>query len=453
LNERVRTIGTVVLQQPGRYLYLQNGRDTAFALSRQADRLHPGDRVEVIGFPGHERGKFLLREAIFRRLGGGASPAPLSLPVDNAVNVDLDGMLAKAEGVLLNVVQKEDHVRLLIRNGGFTFEAGMESVDSATAQQFRNLPPGCRLALTGVYEVQNDEYDRPNWFLLQLRSWDDVRILARPPWWTLPRLLTLLAVVVAVFALSVVWGIMIVRKNRLLGQTRDELQIANKELEAFSYSVSHDLRAPLRAIDGFSRIVLEDNTGQLDTEGRNNLGRVRAASQRMGRLIDDLLLLSRLSRSEMRRTRVDLSALARTLAEDLQKQQPDRRVEFVIEPGLTANADAGLIRVVLENLLGNAWKFTGKRDQAKIEFGRTTHEGAPAFFVRDNGVGFDMTYADKLFGAFQRLHSTADFPGTGIGLATVQRIIHRHGGRVWAESKSGQGATFYFTLSTELEKT
>ncbi len=446
LNERVRTIGTVVLQQPGRYLYLQNGRDTAFALSRQTDLLHPGDRVEVIGFPGHERGKFLLREAVFRRLGGGASPAPLSLPAGSAVNVDLDGVLAKAEGVLLNVVQKEDHVRLLIRNDDFTFETGMESVDPATAQLFRNLPPGCRLALTGVYEVQNDEYDRPASFLLQLRSWDDVRILARPPWWTLPRVLALLAFVAAIFVIALAWGIMIARKNRLLQRARDELQIANKELESFSFSVSHDLRAPLRAIDGFSRIVLEDCRDKLDDAGKDSLTRVRAASQRMGRLIDDLLQLSRYTRSEMRRTRVDLSALARTLANDLQKQQTDRRVEFVIEPGLTANADAGLIHVVLENLLGNAWKFTGKQDAAKIEFGRTTHEGAPAFFVRDNGVGFDMTYADKLFGAFQRLHTTADFPGTGIGLANVQRIIHRHGGRVWAESQVGHGATFYFSL-------
>ena len=446
LNERVRTIGTVVLQQPGRYLYLQNNRDTAFALSRQADRLQPGDRVEVIGFPGHEHGKFLLREAVFRRLGGGGSPVPLSLPVDSTVNVDLDGVLAQAEGILLNVVQKEDHVRLLIRNDNLTFEAGMESVEPAAARQFRDLPLGCRLALTGVYEVQNDEYDRPNSFLLQLRTWDDIRILARPPWWTLPRLLTLLAVTIVIFVISLVWGIHSSRKNRLLRQAQTELQTANHELEAFSYSVSHDLRAPLRAIDGFSRIVLEDYKDKLDDEGKDSLTRVRAASQRMGQLIDDLLQLSRLTRSEMHRTPVDLSALARAVADPLQKTEPERRVEFVIAPRLVAEADAGLMRVVLENLLGNAWKFTGKQAAAKIEFGRTTHRGVPAFFVRDNGVGFDVTYADKLFGAFQRLHNTTDFPGTGIGLATVQRIIHRHGGRVWAEGEVNRGATFYFSL-------
>jgi hypothetical protein len=229
-------------------------------------------------------------------------------------------------------------------------------------------------------------------------------------------------------------------------QRTAQLETANKELEAFSYSVSHDLRAPLRAIDGFSRILLEDYSNKLDADGQDSLTRVRAASQRMGQLIDDLLQLSRLARSEMRRTPVDLSALARTLADDLQKLQPDRRVEFVIEPGLTANADAGLIRVVLENLLGNAWKFTGKQAAAKIEFGRATREGVSVYFVRDNGVGFDMKYASKLFGAFQRLHAATDFPGTGIGLATVQRIIHRHGGRVWAESEVGRGATFFFSL-------
>jgi len=229
-------------------------------------------------------------------------------------------------------------------------------------------------------------------------------------------------------------------------QRTAQLETANQELEAFSYSVSHDLRAPLRAIDGFSRILLEDYGDKLDADGKDSFNRIRAASQRMGQLIDDLLQLSRHTRSEMRRAPVNLSALARAVVEELQKSDPERQVEFVIEPDLDAEADAGLMRVVLENLLGNAWKFTGKQAAAKIEFGRTTREGTLTFYVRDDGVGFNMGYADKLFGAFQRLHSTAEFPGTGIGLATVQRIIHRHGGRVWAESKPNQGATFYFTL-------
>lgn len=225
-----------------------------------------------------------------------------------------------------------------------------------------------------------------------------------------------------------------------------QLTVANQELEAFSYSVSHDLRAPLRSIDGFSRILLEDCGDKLDDEGKDSLQRVRAASQRMGQLIDDLLQLSRYSRSELHRTTVNLSALARAVTDELQMQEPERRVTLVIAPGLQVSADPALMRVVLVNLLGNAWKFTGKQAAANIEFGRTTADGLPAFFVRDNGAGFDMTYADKLFGAFQRLHTTAEFPGTGIGLITVQRIIRRHGGSVWAESQVNHGATFYFTL-------
>jgi signal transduction histidine kinase/ligand-binding sensor domain-containing protein len=232
-----------------------------------------------------------------------------------------------------------------------------------------------------------------------------------------------------------------------------QLEQANKELEAFSYSVSHDLRAPLRALDGFSRIVLEEYRDGLDDAGRDYLQRIRAASQRMGQLVDDLLLLSRHTRCEMHRTPVDLSALARAAAAELQKTEPERRVEFVIEPDIVADADASLLRVVLENLLGNAWKFTGKQAVAQIEFGHMTSESGIIYFVRDNGVGFNMAYVDKLFGAFQRLHTTAEFPGTGIGLATVQRIVHRHHGRVWAESRPNVGATFYFTLSEEFTNT
>ncbi len=225
-----------------------------------------------------------------------------------------------------------------------------------------------------------------------------------------------------------------------------ELLAANKELEAFSYSVSHDLRAPLRGIDGFSLALLEDYADKLDADGKDYLHRVRAATQRMGILIDDLLGLSRVTRTEMRLERADLGAIARSVAEELQKAQPERRAEFRIEEGLEAFADSHLIRIALENLLGNAWKFTSKRETARIEFGRTDGEGWFTYHVRDNGAGFNPAYADRLFGAFQRLHDKNDFPGTGVGLATVQRIIHRHGGRIWAESAVEKGATFYFTL-------
>ena len=235
--------------------------------------------------------------------------------------------------------------------------------------------------------------------------------------------------------------------ERRVAERTAQLEAANKELEAFSYSVSHDLRAPLRSIDGFSQALLEDYADKLDQEGREHLHRVRASSQRMGELIDNLLGLSRVTRKEMRLETVNLSELAKNIAAELQQSQPERQVAFASAEGLRANADGGLMRVVLENLLGNAWKFTGKRADARIEFGVVQDNGKSAYYLRDNGAGFDMAYADKLFGAFQRLHGQKEFSGTGIGLATVQRIIHRHGGSVWAEGKVGAGATFYFTLS------
>ncbi len=235
-------------------------------------------------------------------------------------------------------------------------------------------------------------------------------------------------------------------RNDALRRNAAELLAANTELDAFAYSVSHDLRAPLRSIDGFSQILLEDYSGTLDAAGRESLQRVRAASQRMGTLIDDLLKLARVTRIEIRTEDVDLSGMAGEIAAELQRATPERRVEFAIAPGLSARGDARLLRVALDNLLRNSWKYTAKQAQPRIEFASIAANGERAFMVRDNGAGFDMQYADKLFGVFQRLHSPAEFEGTGVGLATVRRIITRHGGRIWAEGVVDRGATFYFTL-------
>ncbi|UBF25802.1 GAF domain-containing protein [Kovacikia minuta CCNUW1] len=235
--------------------------------------------------------------------------------------------------------------------------------------------------------------------------------------------------------------------NQNLHQRNAELEVVNQELEAFAYSVSHDLRAPLRSIDGFSQAILEDYTACLDETGQDYLRRIRSATQRMGQLIDDLLTLSRVTRSELRQETVNLSALAQAIATDLHQSDPSRAVEFAIQENLIDTGDPRLLRVVLINLLDNAWKFTSKKATARIEFNVTIQEdGKKIYFAKDDGSGFDMAYADKLFGPFQRLHSMSEFPGNGIGLATIQRIIHRHGGRVWAEGILGQGATFYFTL-------
>jgi signal transduction histidine kinase len=273
----------------------------------------------------------------------------------------------------------------------------------------------------------------------------------------LPAFVLASGVGVSLLLFGITW--ILVRSRTQAERTSEDLEIANreleganKELEAFSYSVSHDLRAPLRTIDGFSQILLEDHADKLDEEGEDYLGRVRAASQHMDNLIDDLLDLSRVSRGPLRRETVDLSALATGIIDELRRSEPEREVEFVTEEGILAFADANLLTVALENLLSNAWKFTSKKSKATIEFGSLPQEGgAPTqtYFVKDDGVGFEEAYADKLFGAFQRLHAAQEFEGTGIGLATVARIVRRHGGRVWARGEVGEGATFFFTLGGE----
>jgi signal transduction histidine kinase len=225
-----------------------------------------------------------------------------------------------------------------------------------------------------------------------------------------------------------------------------ELRATNRELEAFTYSVSHDLRSPLRSVDGFSAALLEDCGEKLDGVGKEYIGRIRAASQRMGNLIDSLLHLSRVSRQDMKLSSVDLAQMAQEIFENLRAGNPERQVEFVCPERLMANGDRDLLRIVLENLLGNAWKYSGKTDSARVELSAYDRNGEMVYCVRDNGAGFDMKYVDKLFGPFQRLHRDQEFEGLGIGLATVARIVHRHGGEIWAEAQIDKGAAFYFTL-------
>ena len=234
-------------------------------------------------------------------------------------------------------------------------------------------------------------------------------------------------------------------ERRVVERTR-QLEAANKELEAFSYSVAHDLRAPLRRLDGFSQILVDDHAMNLGAEGLEHLRCVRGAAQHMRQLIDGLLRLSGAAASDVHIRRVDLSKIVRIVMADLQIAHPERPVEVIIQDGVVVDGDEHLLRIVLENLMRNAWKFTLKMSQPRIEFGSIEEGGRRVCFVRDNGAGFDMQYAHKLFGAFQRLHATSEFEGYGIGLAIVQRIINRHGGRIWAESAVGQGAVFYFVV-------
>ncbi|MCG8556480.1 MAG: ATP-binding protein [Proteobacteria bacterium] len=230
--------------------------------------------------------------------------------------------------------------------------------------------------------------------------------------------------------------------TRLVRSARE----ANAELEAFTYSVSHDLRAPLRSIDGFGEALEEECGPVLSDDGRQYLERLRAAARRMGTLIDDLLHLSRVTTMDMQRGGVDMSRLVEAIGDSLRRTEPSREVDLVVAPNVTAQGDEHLLRVALENLVGNAWKFTGRREAARIEFGLENMGANKVYFVRDNGAGFDMDHANKLFEVFQRLHSASEFEGTGIGLATVQRIIRRHGGKIWGKGKTDKGATMYFTL-------
>jgi signal transduction histidine kinase len=236
------------------------------------------------------------------------------------------------------------------------------------------------------------------------------------------------------------------RLNHQLALRLAEVEAANKELESFSYSVSHDLRAPLRTIAGYAALLSQDYPDKLGEEGTKYLQTIWAASARMGQLIEDLMGLSQVTRTKVTRSQIDLATLAQSVLDDLKRADPARTVEFVCPPSLTVQADANLMRIALQNLLANAWKFTSKKETARIELGQAELKGETSFFVRDNGAGFDMAYAAKLFNAFQRLHSARDFPGTGIGLAIVDHIIRRHGGRDWGEGELNKGACFYFTL-------
>jgi light-regulated signal transduction histidine kinase (bacteriophytochrome) len=226
----------------------------------------------------------------------------------------------------------------------------------------------------------------------------------------------------------------------------DALERKNKELEAFNYSVSHDLRAPVRAIEGFSAILIEEYADRLDAQGKEFLGHVRDSARRMNGLIDDMLRLSKLERAEMRCTAVDLSEMARRIGQTLRTANPGHPVELIVQPGLVAHADPNLLQILLENLLGNAWKFTTKTASPRVECGAADEDGVTTYYVKDNGAGFEPSHAHRLFAPFRRLHSDKDFPGTGVGLATVSRVVDRHGGRVWAEAAVGAGATIFWTL-------
>jgi signal transduction histidine kinase len=313
-------------------------------------------------------------------------------------------------------------------------------------------------AVLSAQQAKIDEQDASILKQMKVLEEQDITIAAQK---NIQRFLILIIVLVLGLTYSIYRGYRAKqRSNRLLQEQEKQIKMlnhdlleravalenANKELESFSYSVSHDLRAPLRSIDGFSQAILEDYGDKVDEKGKDYLRRVRSAAQRMAQLIDDMLNLSRVTRNEMEFREIGLSEMARDIGEKLHKLEPGRRVEIIIEPGMTVRGDERLLRIALENLFDNAWKYTSKHATARIEFGARTSAGKRVFFLKDDGAGFDMDHAKKLFGAFQRIHTNEEFPGTGVGLATVQRIIRRHGGEIWAESEVEKGATFYCTI-------
>jgi signal transduction histidine kinase len=453
---RAKVSGQIIFVRGNDHFVMDGAEGMRFS-AKPSPPLKPGDLVDVVGFPQLSGAALFMRGARVRQTGHKETPNPRLLQPEQLIGANNDSTLIQIQGTLAYIKESHTNLTLEIHAGPYRFISRL----SKTNETSMNLRVGSRLELTGVY-CSHGGYTAFDQELvaadLLLRSPGDIRVLKTPPWWTLKRLGVAIAVLGALTAAMLLWVYQLQRKveertreirklNSNLEDRATALELANKELESFSYSVSHDLRAPLRSIDGFSRALLEDYCDKLDAEGKEDLQTIRNASQRMGHLIDDMLALAKVSRSEIHPTPVNLSALAQTVAMELQMADAQRRVEFVITEGLTAHADPRLMRVVLENLFGNAWKFTAHQPDARIEFGATEHKGVPAYFVRDNGVGFDMEFVHKLFGAFQRLHTNEEFPGTGIGLATVQRIIHRQGGKVWAESVLNQGATFYFTLA------
>ncbi len=455
---RAKVTGQILCLSQGEY-YLLDGEEGARLTLSDTTKFEVGDVVEAVGFPTMRGAKLYLRGAVARKIGHEPLAPPKRLADTELMRASHDATRICVEGVLAGLKTSTNDLTLEVQVGPWYLLAHLNTNNIAPLR----LRPGSTLELTGTYSDVRTHTAMGGDFTaidLLVAAPTDIRVLATPPWWNLRRLTYVVGGLGVLAVLMFLWVTLLrrtveqrTREVKALNQDLQDraraLEGANKELESFSYSVSHDLRAPLRSMDGFSRALLEDYSQKLDAEGQEYLQTIRAASQRMGQLIDDMLLLAKVVRAPVHREAFDLSALADEVAKSLQTTHPERRVEFVITPGLRAEGDASLTRIALENLLGNAWKFTSRQPAARIEFGRTHQNGAAAFFVRDNGVGFDMAYANKLFGAFQRLHSAAEFPGTGIGLASTHRIITRQGGRVWAASEPGQGAVFYFTLQTD----
>ena len=457
-GHRVRVAGGVTHAKSPSQFFLRD--ETSGALIDLAGplQLAPGDQVEVCGFPFRAEPAPHLKFDLVRKVGSGLRPAPFDLDARAALNGSHDASLIRLQARLLEVSATGNNAVLVLNERNLVFEA-TGNTNLLTA--FRTLQPGSLLQLTGICSVPSEESGVRRTLRVLIASAEDVVVLQSPPGPTLERALHLFALLGAIILLIALWGLMLRRRVRQqteeirelnadleqrVARRTTELEASNKELEAFSYSISHDLRAPLRAINGFADILLKETSGTLNAKARHYLDTVASSGRRMGELVDDLLSFSRLGRLPMSTSAIDLNALVQQQFEELRRADPQRVVAVEVQSLPSTTGDRVLINQMLANLLANAWKFTEKKADARIEVGTQFQNGETVYFVRDNGAGFDMKYAGKLFGVFQRLHRDEEFAGTGVGLAIVQRIVHRHGGRVWAESREHEGTTFYFTL-------
>jgi signal transduction histidine kinase len=443
-------------------VFIQDSSGGLLASSEQPVPLAVGDVVQVTGALAKDGYSYFLRNCRFEKSGRQAPPQAVRSSARELLAGNFDMRLVQLEGRLETEPDRVgDVLQFNLRNGAVYFRA--ELLKAATGNQIENLLPESVVRLTGVCSIGSTRGAHPSTFRILLRSADDMQLVRPPPIWTLNRTLILLGIVscVAISALAWVYSLryQVRRKTEAIHALNEtlarkveartsDLAQANKELEAFSYSISHDLKAPLRAIRNFSQFLAEDHAHALPEEGQRFVRLINDGAQRMDRLVEDLLLFSRLSRAPLRRQPIDLPALLRNCFEEARAGAPERRIEFRLKDLPPVEGDPALLKQVFLNLFSNAVKYTRPRENALIEAGSIEVDGRNAIYIKDNGVGFNMKYAHKLFGVFQRLHSAEEFEGTGAGLAIVQQIVRRHGGRVWGESILDHGATFYVVLGS-----
>jgi signal transduction histidine kinase len=459
-GRQVRVRGTVTHSISDRTFFIQEADAGTYVFHKPPTAFHVGELVEVTGFPSLGSLAPTLQHCEARVIGPGTLPEARPVTAAEARTGKYNMRVIRVRGSLARERLRGGWNLVLNQGGGDrAFTADLEAFSNLTP--FDHLEPGSLLELTGVCSVHRDSTGVPAAFNIFIRSPDDITVVKAPPWWTPARTWRVLGFATLGLALALAWVLTLRRQirqqtahirqmnedlERRVQERTTELTEANEELDAFSYSVSHDLRAPLRHMSGFAAILLQHPSVAQTPDLRKPLDTISDAATQMGRMVDDLLAFSRMARQPLSLQTIAFDALVKGALHDLEPDTSGRQMEWRIAPLPEVRGDSATLRLVWLNLLSNAIKYTRQRSPAIIEIGCQSGEHEWTFFVRDNGAGFDMRYADNLFGVFQRLHRDDEFEGTGIGLAHVRRIIHRHGGRVWAEGELGRGATFYLAL-------